>query len=249
MIKNLQKDHYELIHDEYLAHYYDPTSMEYRHKFLYKYLFKDIDLNNKKVADLACGSGYNSLSLLEYFPKAQVSGFDISNKACEDYKKILNRPSYEVDLTKNMSFKKEYDFVMIIGGLHHCVSDLDATFENIYSLLKPNGTLLMFEPNKKYFLEPVRKYWYKKDKYFEENTEAALDHKMLISKYFNKFDSKTVYYLGGPAYFLIYNSLLFRFPTKYKKLISPILMKLEQLYNILPGKCLFPYFIASWTKK
>jgi hypothetical protein len=30
-----QKAHYEIIHDAYEAHYYDETSMAYRHRFVY----------------------------------------------------------------------------------------------------------------------------------------------------------------------------------------------------------------------
>jgi hypothetical protein len=59
MNKNVQKLHYENIHNEYAKHYYDSTSMKFRDKFIYKYLFEGCDLNNKVVTDLACGSGYN----------------------------------------------------------------------------------------------------------------------------------------------------------------------------------------------
>ncbi len=249
MDENSQKIHYEMIHDDYAKHYYDPTSMEFRDKFMYKYLFKGLDLNNKKVADLASGSGYNSLALMKYFPKVQVFGFDISKKACQDYKKTVGRPAYEIDLTKKTDLKEEYDCAMIIGGLHHCVSDLEATFENISAILKPGGSLLMIEPNKNYFLEPLRKLWYKLDKYFEENTEEALDHDSLLFKQAQHFNVEKIFYLGGPAYFLIYNSLLFRLPIRIKKVVAPILLLLEKIYNLCPGKVMFPYFIAQWKKK
>jgi SAM-dependent methyltransferase len=249
MSDNAQKLHYEAIHDAYVEHYYDPTSMAYRDEFMYKYLFKGLDLNHKKVAELACGNGSNSLSLLKYFPKAEVTGFDISAMACESYRKNVNRPSHEVDLTKEGKFKQEYDCAIIIGGLHHCISDLDATFKNIASLLKPGGYLLMVEPNKRYFLEPLRLLWYKMDKYFEENTEEALDHDKMLQRQSQYFGPFKVVHLGGPAYFLIYNSLLFRFPVSIKKGIAPLLMFLERLYNYLPGKFLFPYFVATWIRK
>lgn len=249
MSENIQKQHYERIHDNYAKHYYDPTSMDYRDRFLYKNLFNGIDLNGKKVADLACGSGYNSLSLLNYFPRAELTGFDISEKACECYRNLVKRPAYEVDLTKKEKLKPEYDYVMIIGGLHHCVADLDTTLQTIYSLLKPGGGFLMVEPNKNYFLEPIRKFWYKKDKYFEENTEEALDHDLMLNLQSNYFEGRKVLYCGGPAYFLIQNSLLFRFPVGFKKIISPILMLMEKIYNKLPGRIFYPCFVAQWIKK
>jgi SAM-dependent methyltransferase len=249
MSENIQKQHYETIHDSYVEHYYDPTSMNYRNQFMYKYLFEGIDLNNKKIADLACGSGYNSLSLLNYFPCAELHGFDISKKACEDYKNLVKRPSYELDLTRQANLNPEYDCAMIIGGLHHCITDLEATFQNIFSLLKPGGILLMVEPNKNYFLEPLRKFWYRNDKYFEENTEEALDHELMLNQQSKYFRGEKIFHLGGPAYFLIYNSLLFRLPIGVKKIISPTLMFMEKVYNTLPGKIFYPYFVSRWIKK
>ena len=52
-----QLNHYIRIHDSYSKHYYDEASMKYREQFLYTPLFNAIDLNNKEIADLACGVG------------------------------------------------------------------------------------------------------------------------------------------------------------------------------------------------
>lgn len=248
MNENVQKIHYETIHDDYVKHYYDSTSMSYREKFLYNYLFKGINLNDKQVADLACGSGYNSLYLKKYFPKAQLFGFDISRSACDDYEKLLNRPSLEADLTKENTFDQQFDCVMIIGGLHHCIADLNQTFQNVHQLLKPGGLFLMMEPNKRYILEGLRKLWYKFDRYFEANTEEALDHDLMAKNYSHLFECESVHHLGGPAYFLICNSLLFRIPLGLKKIIFYPLMFMEKIYNKLPGKFMYPYFIARWRK-
>ena len=159
-----QKKLFESIHDEYSAHYYDKESMIYRELFIYKYLWKDLNLNNKKVAEIASGSGLNSKRLLKKFPKADIYGFDISKYACKDYENLTNKKCYLIDLTKENNFKEEYDFVFVVGGIHHCISDLNNTFENIYSMLKPGATFSMMEPNKKYALEFLRKIWYKNDK-------------------------------------------------------------------------------------
>ena len=231
MEDNPQKAHYETIHNDYTQHYYDDTSMQYRFKFIYNRLFNNIDLNNKSVADIACGNGSNSVALLSIFPDAKVTGFDISKNACEDYIKNLKMPAYEVDLTQSNEFEHQYDCVMVVGGIHNCIKDLPKTFENIYKLLKPGGILLMFEPNKKYFLEPIRKVWYKLDKYFEENTEEALDHKELILREKNRFEEISVSYFGGQAYFLILNSLLFRLPLWLKPPLTSILLVFEKIYN------------------
>ena len=40
-----QKEHYESLHDDYEAHYYDEWSMQFRRRYMYDYLLGDIDLN------------------------------------------------------------------------------------------------------------------------------------------------------------------------------------------------------------
>src|SRR6476660_5880416 len=87
-----QKRHYEAIHTNYEDHYYDAQSMAYRERFYYDPLFEGLDLNGCTVADLASGSGHSSVALLKRFPKAVVTGFDISSSACEAYRRNVGRP-------------------------------------------------------------------------------------------------------------------------------------------------------------
>ena len=247
-IDNKQKDHYETIHDDYSYHYYDEESLAYRKKFILEPLFKGIDLDNTIIADLAAGIGTTSSIMGGYFSNAQFSGFDISSKACKEYTKKLGFPSYEVDLTKKYNADVKFDAAIVIGGLHHCISDLEMTINNIGNLIKKDGHFLMMEPNADYILEPIRKFWYKKDKYFESDTERALQHDEILKIGKNHFKLLDVQYCGGIAYFLIFNSLVFRLPKSFKKIFKSILFRQESLYNKLPGKLPFAYFLAKWQK-
>ena len=74
---NSQKILFESIHKEYSSHYFDKLSMKYRDIFICKYLLKELDLNNKKVIELASGSRKNSKALLGYFPDVDTCGCDI----------------------------------------------------------------------------------------------------------------------------------------------------------------------------
>ncbi len=246
-----QKAHYEAIHDDYEAHYFDAPSMEFREQFIYDVLFEGIDLEGKRVADLASGSGFNSKALKERFPTAETVGFDISARACEAYRRVVGGESYELDLTKGEVPEGvgEFDVAMVIGGLHHCVVDLRATFDTIAKLVKPGGWLLMYEPNEEYLLESARKLWYKFDRYFDADTERALDHAdiaRIASEHFTPADCQ---FMGGPAYFLIYNSLITRIPRAQKERVASRLFDLERLYNRLPGRRWYPYFIARWHRR
>lgn len=82
MAESIQKLRYGAIHEAYEKHYYSPMEMTYREHFI-KHLFKNINLNRKRVVDLACDSRHNSLFLLKYFSDVKMSGFDVSKKAYE----------------------------------------------------------------------------------------------------------------------------------------------------------------------
>ncbi len=243
-----QSAHYDAILDAYERHYFDGPSMAYRDEFIYRPLFAGLDMNGWRVADLAAGSGYNSLALLERFPDAEVTGFDISESACKRYEVVVGRPAVQADLTRSADAGEAFDAALIIGGLHHCATDLPATLATIAGLLKPGGRLLMFEPNRHYVLEGARKLWYRLDRYFEASSEAALDHDDLVRMASPKFAPEMVRYFGGPAFFLVYNSLVFRIPPAVKPALAGPLMAAERAYNALPGRWPFSSFVARWIR-
>lgn len=243
-----QKAHYERIHDDYERHYYDAESMAYRERFIYDVMFSGVDLNGGRVAELACGSGFNSLAMRQRFPDAIFCGFDISRKACEAYRQNVGSDAFEIDLTRGYTGTEKFDAAVIFGGLHHCVADLPATLRTVAAMVKPGGWFLMFEPNSRCLLEGARKFWYRLDPYFDAESEAALDHDALAGMAKDNFICQGVTYSGGPAYFLVYNSLVFRFPQALKRYISPPLMGAEAVANHLPGRFWAACFIARWQR-
>jgi SAM-dependent methyltransferase len=244
----VQKELYESIHEDYERHYYDGPSMAYRHEFIYDPMFGDADLNGKLVADLACGSGHNSVALRQRYPGVTTIGFDISDKACADYARNNPAESRQFNLCSPTPPGIQVDAAMIVVGLHHCVSDLDAALRNIASLVKPGGHFYMVEPSSQCFLELARKIWYRFDRYFDADTEAALNHDRIAAQASRWFDVEFSRHMGGPAYFLILNSLLFRISGKTKERIAPAMFASERLYNRLPGKFWFPYFVCRWKR-
>ena len=249
MLSKSQKEHYEFIHEDYGKHYYDQSSMAYRDLFIYKLIFVGLDLNGKDVADIAAGSGENSLELKRRYPRVRLTGFDVSSKAVKQYRENVGTFAFQQDFTKPIKQKFEFDVVMVFGGLHHCANDLRRVFENIYGLLKPGGILLMWEPNRECFLECLRNIWYRKSRFFQEDTEKALVHDDIINMASSFFEVKDLKYMGGPGYFLILNSLILGIPLSVKRIISHPLFVLEWFYNLLPGKIFYPCFIARWKRK
>lgn len=244
---NPQKTHYEAIHDAY-QEYYDAGSMAYRERFIYGPLLDGLDLNDKDVADLACGAGATSKAILARFPRARTFGFDISARACAEYEASVGRPAREADLTQPLDLGRTFDAAIIIGGLHHCVADLPRTLENVRALLKPGGLLLMMEPSDDFILAAARQLWYRWDRYFDADTEHALSHADLLATAGGGFATDRVRYLGGPGYFLILNSMIFRLPRLVKRALTRPLLAFDAGYSHLPGRVLFPYFVARWRR-
>jgi SAM-dependent methyltransferase len=243
-----QKAHYEAIHSDYEDHYYDAESMAFRERFYYDLLFAGLDLNGCSVADLASGSGHNSLAVLRRFPKAMVTGFDISAAACEDYRRNVGRPCLEADLTQPLGHPEKFDIVMIVGGLHHCIGGLPAALQNVADLLSPGGRFLLLEPNRECIFDGARRLWYRVDKYFDAATERALAHSDILKLAGCQFSAEKVGYYGGPGYFLISQSLLFRIPKPVKRAMAPTLMVIESVFNGISMRWIHPYFVARWVR-
>jgi SAM-dependent methyltransferase len=248
MDSSRQKQHYEQIHDAYEAHYFDASSMKYRSIFIYDWLFHGVDWARSKVADLACGSGFNSLAMIERFEGISTVGFDISEPACDAYSRTTGNAAQAVDLTKPNAATGAFDGAIVIGGLHHCVADMPQTLRNIAAMMKPGGYFLMMEPSADFALNVVRDKWYVSDKYFDAPTERALSHDALLKEAAPYFEADAVRYFGGPAYFLILNSLVLRVPLGVKPYLWPIAKPIEAALGGIPWRGAYPCFLARWKR-
>jgi SAM-dependent methyltransferase len=244
-----QKVHYEQIHDEYEAHYYDAHSLRYREEFIFAPLLAGLDLNDRDVLDAASGSGHNTLLLRRRFPRLRGMGLDISDAACAGYRGLTGGEAVQGDLTQPLAIRRQFDAAIVIGGLHHCVVNLPQAIDNLAALVKPNGVLLMMEPSADGALEGLRKLWYRRDHYFDEGTERALSHDELLRLAAGRFQAEVVRYIGGPAYFFVFNSLVLRVPLGAKPWVAPVTMPLERAFNALNSRLMAPVFIARWRRR
>jgi SAM-dependent methyltransferase len=248
MDSSRQKQHYTEIHDAYEAHYYDASSMKYRSRFMYDWLFAQVDLSGANIADLACGSGHNSLAVMERFGGVRSVGFDISDSACRSYTRTTGNAAHVIDLTRPAQISEKFDAAIVVGGLHHCVADLRQTLLNIAGMVKPGGHLLMMEPSADFALNVVRDKWYASDKYFDAPTEQALSHDAILKQAAPYFEGEAVRYFGGLAYFLILNSLIMRVPLGIKPILWPIVKPIEVAFGSIPLPSIYPCFLATWKR-
>jgi SAM-dependent methyltransferase len=175
--------------------------------------------------------------LVAQFPEVRVEGFDISPRACQAYRQLVGRPATECDLLLDPPCRGKFDAAIIIGGLHHMVSNLERALANIGAILKPNGILLTVEPNKRFFLNGLREAWYERDRYFDAQSERPLDALEIARAGHGRFALERItYFGGGPAYFLIQNSLILRLPLWLKRPIATPLMMADAACSWLPAR-------------
>ncbi len=137
------------------------------------------------------------------------------------YRNITGERAELVDLTREFAATDPFDAAIVIGGLHHLVADLPQAMRNIAAIIKPGGHLLMMEPSYDFVLNAVRTRWYVRDTYFDHETESALSHDALLEVAQPFFKGEMLRYFGGPAYFLILNSLITRVPLGAKRYLGP----------------------------
>ena len=232
--EKLQQDHYDKIIDQYDLHYADKYSTVYRNEILYPELFHNIEFRNKRVLEAMSGSGQSTRFLLEQ--GATVVGLDISAEAIKSF---TSRWPQAIAICPSVLYIPldggSFDYVVIVGGLHHLQPNVDQALLELYRMLKPRGILCFAEPYVGSIFDWARALWYRSDRIFESN-EAPLNLDLLFSSNQSRFRVKRVAFLGGPAYLLVFNSMVFRVPHRLKKLYSPLLLFIDKLFSKVLGK-------------
>ena len=241
-----QAEHFDGMAALYESHYSDRFSMMYRERFINAPLLEGIDLEGKKVLELMCGSGSITHFLLE--KKAIVTGLDISGELINIFKRKWNCEAICASIFSSGISDDSYDFVVIVMGLHHLHPQVSEAIGEIRRVLKPGGYLCFCEPHSGSLPDVFRKIWYKTDKYFESN-EGSLQLDVLKRTYADRFDFLKQRYIGGLAYLLVLNSMIFRIPLKAKKYIAPVLLSLEGVFAHFPTKLFSCAAINQWRKK
>ncbi|MEO1729839.1 MAG: methyltransferase [Pseudomonadota bacterium] len=244
-----QKELFEAIHEKYAEATTDQYAEAYKEEFIYQPILSELE-DARSLMELASGVGTAAGWMAAHHPDLEISGCDISESACEEFRERHDRPCYVWDLTKPVEVEETYDAVLVMGGIHHLVADLPMAFENIAKMLNPGGKLIMSEPNADFILEPARQLWYKLDtENFDAENEHALSHPKLAESYAKGLTPTSVRYIGGPAYFLLLQNWVLRVPNGTKKYLAPVLMGLERGWHKLPGRLPFSTFVAVWEKQ
>jgi 2-polyprenyl-3-methyl-5-hydroxy-6-metoxy-1,4-benzoquinol methylase len=110
---------------------------------------------NLKIADFGCGRGWLSGKLSEF---GSVTGFDLSDKAIENAKSNFPDLKFEcLDASASIpeKFKDHFDLVVSSEVLEH-ITKQKKYIQNLSSLLRKNGKLVLTTPNGKWKTEFYR---------------------------------------------------------------------------------------------
>ena len=115
---------------------------------LERYRFLESSVKNKKVLDIACGTGYGSNILIEA-GASQYVGVDISEDSIEYAKQQFcsEKASFIVGDIGNFESAEPFDVIACFETIEH-VSFYPSALKNLFSVLRPGGVLVISSPNR-----------------------------------------------------------------------------------------------------
>lgn len=162
-----------------------------------------------KVLEPMCGLS-EGLQIIKRHVQSEINyfGFDYSEQMVEIA--IRNNPGAKVTQRDATSFDgagEMFDWIILIGGLHHVFAQADDVVLRLASALPRGGYFLNFEPTQNcWATRVVRNRIYKRNALFDEQTEQGFDLENLNCIFSNAgFEKVRQVYPGLLAYILYYN--------------------------------------------
>jgi SAM-dependent methyltransferase len=98
------------------------------------------------ILEYGCGIGRNLIYFSERYPKANLTGYDISQKSISIAQKEFSNVFFTSDINELKS--EHYDLIFVAGVFHHIVPELRSeVFDHFFQKLKKTGSIFVFEHN------------------------------------------------------------------------------------------------------
>jgi ubiquinone/menaquinone biosynthesis C-methylase UbiE len=105
-----------------------------------------LDLQNKDVLEIGCGSGYGAYLLSQLQPKSYI-GLDVMTEQVELARRNYPQFQFLIQDAEDLSqFENESKDVVIIFGVLHHIPNWRKAIDEIIRVLKKDGSLFLEEP-------------------------------------------------------------------------------------------------------
>lgn len=246
--ESTQRQHYNRIAADYEAQYGDADGVSYREQFLYEPLFAGLDLEGRSVLEALSGSGHATEYLLTQ-KRALVTGLDISDEAIAGFKaRWATCQAVCAPITASGLPPESFDCIVVVMGLHHLHPHLSEAVREVHRLLRKGGVFCFAEPHRDSVFNRLRAVWYRHDSLFADN-EESLDIEALKSEFESLFKLRSEKHVGGAAYLLVLNSMIFRVPLWLKRMYSRPVMWLERKLAGFHSAAFSLAVICQWEKR
>jgi len=241
----IQREYYNKISEVYDLHYTKKESLDYKNKLLEDFLGSKI-FDGRIVLDAMCGGGQSTAFFLK--KGAKVVGIDISEKQCDKYKQRF--PNTQIIcgsiLSTNLENEK-FDYIFT-DSLHHLHPNINQGLNELIRLLKPSGTLIIWEPSAGSIFDLARKLWYKLDKTYFASNEKSINLDYIEQTYKKSIKLTEAFYGGNIAYLFVFLSMALRIPAKWVKYYATAFFAIEKKISKYQNKFLCLWVFACFQK-
>jgi SAM-dependent methyltransferase len=206
-----QREHFNDISEKYFQARKHPNHLLLKKLIWEKFLGRNLNVASEvnRVLEPMCGmaEGYEILTQ-NLKPNIEYHGFDYSENMVEIAQK--KNPALNITWNDVTAYKKSgdaFDFVILIGGLHHVFSRTPEVLSNLAKSVRPGGYFLSFEPTHNNFLaRRVRQRVYLTNDLFDADTEQGFEY-IELDRHFKEagYEKVDEVYPGLLAYVLYYN--------------------------------------------
>ena len=107
---------------------------------------RQIAPDSQNILDYGCGVGLSLTHIEEKFPNSKIQGYDPSPKSVNIASEY--HPNIPITTNKNELLERSYDLIFMSCVIHHIPRQILKTeITHLIKLLKPRGTILVFEHN------------------------------------------------------------------------------------------------------
>lgn len=114
----------------------------YYYENLINQISSQITAPNDPILEIGCGTG----GILNNISKVPGTGIDISDKMIEEAKKLYPQHTFICEKIEKLTIENSFSTIIMADVVEY-IKDLNKTFNNIYSLLRKDGTLIITTPN------------------------------------------------------------------------------------------------------